>query len=321
AVATYDYTDADGTLLHQVIRYEPKGFSQRQPDGKGGWINNLDGCRRVPYRLPELLKYPDAEVYHCEGEKDANRLAGLGLCTTTVVGGKMTDDCVKYFAGRNVVIIEDADRPGVHKALSTAQKLHGIANTIRVVRLPGHEHTADSRGKDVSDWLDEHPETTRDDLAAMCFDAPLWTPETATPVADAKTTAEPATDATPPLPWRRPDQSHADSEPIPEREWAILNRVPLRQAGLFSGEGGTGKSIIEITKNIAHVTGKDWLGSMPERGPAIYLGAEDDEKELHIRLAAIAKHYGVTFEELIAGGLHVLCLLGQDATLCAAAGK
>src|SRR5262244_2353546 len=122
-----------------------------------------------------------------------------------------------------------------------------------------------------------------------------------------------------PLAWL--DMSDWDRGPIPERKWAILNRVPLRQAGLFSGEGGTGKSIIEITKNIAHVTGKDWLGSMPERGPAIYLGAEDDEKELHIRLAAIAKHYGVTFEELIAGGLHVLCLLGQDATLCAAAGK
>jgi RecA-family ATPase len=29
----------------------------------------------------------------------------------------------------------------------------------------------------------------------------------------------------------------------------------------------------------------------------------------------------VTFDELIAGGLHVLCLLGQDATLCAATGK
>jgi RecA-family ATPase len=87
------------------------------------------------------------------------------------------------------------------------------------------------------------------------------------------------------------------------------------------GEGGTGKSIIELTKNVAHVAGKDWLGSMPEQGPAIYVGAEDDEKELHIRLASIANHYGVTFEELVAGGLHVLCLLGQDATLCAATGK
>jgi len=74
-------------------------------------------------------------------------------------------------------------------------------------------------------------------------------------------------------------------------------------------------------KNVAHVTGKDWLGSMPEIGPAFYLGAEDERDELHRRIAAIAAHYGVTFKELIEGGLHVMCLLGQDATLCAANGK
>src|SRR5262245_61571741 len=112
-----------------------------------------------------------------------------------------------------------------------------------------------------------------------------------------------------------------DSKLPPERKWSILNRVPANQAGLFSGEGGTGKSIIELTKNVAHVAGKDWLGSMPECGPAFYVGAEDDADELHIRLAAIAKHYGVTFEGLIDGGLHILCLLGQDATLCASTGK
>ena len=122
-----------------------------------------------------------------------------------------------------------------------------------------------------------------------------------------------------PLKWL--DMSNWDSEPVPERKWAIRDRVPLNQAGLFSGEGGTGKSIIELMKNVAHVAGKDWLGSMPEPGPAFYLGAEDDEDEIHIRLAAIAKHYGVTFKELIEGGLHVLPLLGQDATLCAASGK
>lgn len=108
-----------------------------------------------------------------------------------------------------------------------------------------------------------------------------------------------------------------DNKPIPEREWAIRDRVPLKQAGLFSGEGGTGKSIIELMKNVAHVAGKDWLGSMPEPGPAFYLGAEDDQQEIHIRLAAIAKHYEVTFKELTDGGLRVLPLLGKDATLCA----
>ena len=122
-----------------------------------------------------------------------------------------------------------------------------------------------------------------------------------------------------PLPWL--DMSNWDREPVPQRKWAIRDRVPLNQAGLFSGEGGTGKSIIELMKNVAHVTGKDWLGSMPEPGPAIYLGAEDDKDEIHIRLAAIAKHYNVTFKQLIDNGLHVLPLLGRDATLCAASGK
>jgi len=79
--------------------------------------------------------------------------------------------------------------------------------------------------------------------------------------------------------------------------------------------------IIELQKNVAHVTGKDWLASMPEPGPAFYIGAEDDEDEIHIRLAAIAENYGVTFKELTEGGLHVLCLLGEDATLCAANSK
>ena len=71
-----------------------------------------------------------------------------------------------------------------------------------------------------------------------------------------------------------------------------------------TGEGGTGKSILELTKNVAHVVGKDWLGSLPETGPAFYLGAEDDIDELHIRLAAIIAHYGTTFAELTDNGLH-----------------
>jgi RecA-family ATPase len=117
-----------------------------------------------------------------------------------------------------------------------------------------------------------------------------------------------------PIKWL--DMSRWDSDPIPERQWAVHNRVPLNQAELFSGEGGTGKSMIELHKNVAHVAGKDWLGSLPEKGPAFYIGAEDEEREIHIRLAAIAKHCGITFAELILGSLHVLPLLGQDATLC-----
>ena len=53
-------------------------------------------------------------------------------------------------------------------------------------------------------------------------------------------------EATPPAPLDWLDMSSWDSDPIPERKWAIKDRVPLNQAGLFSGEVGAGKSIIEL---------------------------------------------------------------------------
>jgi RecA-family ATPase len=128
--------------------------------------------------------------------------------------------------------------------------------------------------------------------------------------------------SSPPQPIEWLDMSNWDNVPVPTRKWAIRDRVPLNQVGLFSGEGGTGKSIIELMKNVAHVVGgADWLGSVPEQGPAFYLGAEDEADEIHIRLDAIARHYKTNFKELTARGLKVLPLLGQDSMLCVQAGR
>ena len=81
---TYDYTDEDGNFLFQVVRYDPKDFKQRHIGGKGGWIWNLNGVRRVLYRLPELMAADPAKpVFIVEGEKDANRLIQQGLIATT----------------------------------------------------------------------------------------------------------------------------------------------------------------------------------------------------------------------------------------------
>ena len=106
-------------MLYQVLRYEPKDFRQKRPDGNGGWIWKLDE-RRVLYRWPELLKYPDGTIFICEGEKDADRVAGLGHCATTVAASKWTDECIKALAGRDVVILEDNDDAGRKKALAAA---------------------------------------------------------------------------------------------------------------------------------------------------------------------------------------------------------
>jgi Toprim-like len=175
-VDTYPYPNEKGELLYQVLRYEPKGFSQRRPNGNGGWTSQLGDVRRVPYRLPELIAYPDANVALTEGEKDANRVASLGLafCATTLSGGtKWTDDIVKLFAGREVFIIQDADEAGRKKAIEAAQALYGTAKSVRIVRLPGL--TGEPGNKDVSDWLDADRRNA-EKLEAVCGDAPPWAP-------------------------------------------------------------------------------------------------------------------------------------------------
>jgi hypothetical protein len=176
-VATYDYTDASGVLLYQAVRYEPKDFKQRRPDGNGGWEWKLANVERVLYRLPDLIAYPDATAFIVEGEKDADRLATLGLCATTIAGGaKSRWDRINIdaLAGRDCLIIEDNDKPGQEYALNAASRLCDTAKTIRIVRLPNLPPKGD-----VSDWLDADPARSSDDLVTTCFSTPLWEAEPA----------------------------------------------------------------------------------------------------------------------------------------------
>ena len=96
-----------------------------------------------------------------------------------------------------------------------------------------------------------------------------------------------------------------DVTPIPPRQWGVRDRIPAHQPTLFSGEGGSGKSIVELQLACAHVLERDWFGSLPEPGGAIYFGCEDTKEELHRRLASICDHYGVQFADLIKGGLNL----------------
>ncbi len=148
--ATYDYPDEQGKLLFQVIRNEPKGFSQRRPNGQGGWIWNLGSVRRVLYRLPEVLASDDMIVL-VEGEKDANRLHGLDIVATTAPGGasKWRPEYTATLAGREVVILPDNDDPGRGHANDVANELKNAGCRVTVVDLPG----LDEHG-DISDWLD-----------------------------------------------------------------------------------------------------------------------------------------------------------------------
>ena len=151
-IATFDYTDADGALLYQKLKFdsEPK-YGQRRPDGNGGWISNLNGVKRVLYRLPDLIKYDSGTTIVCEGEKDANAIAALGLCATSADSGTWTPDLVEPLRNRDTVILPDFDAAGVKRALEAAYALHDVAASVRMIFLPGL--TGEKGNKDVSDWL------------------------------------------------------------------------------------------------------------------------------------------------------------------------
>lgn len=147
--ATYNYTDENGNLLYQVVRYEPKGFAQRQPMDNGRWRYNLNGVRRVLYRLPALLSSNEI-VWVVEGEKDADRLASLGLTATTCAmgAGKWLPEYTLSLKRRHVIVLPDNDEVGLRHAKEIAYQLRYIAASAVVVELPDLLYKGD-----VSDWL------------------------------------------------------------------------------------------------------------------------------------------------------------------------
>jgi hypothetical protein len=88
-----------------------------------------------------------------------------------------------------------------------------------------------------------------------------------------------------PLEWS--DMSTWDAEPAPQPEYTVPGRIPKRQCMLFSGEGGGGKTTIGAQLAAGHVLGRDWLGSLPEPGPAWILEVEDEESVMRWRLERI----------------------------------
>lgn len=170
-VATYDYCDESGRLLKQVCRTEPKGFRQRRPKPGGEWEWSTKGVRETLYRLPELRKAdPSHPVWIPEGERDVDRLRGLGCVATCNAGGagKWRPDYAQYLKGRRVVLLPDKDQPGRKHAEQVAASLQGVASSVKVVELPGLPEKGD-----VSDWLDlEHD---LDELWAITLATPEWT--------------------------------------------------------------------------------------------------------------------------------------------------
>lgn len=278
-VAAYDYRDEQGNLLFQVLRYHPKDFRQRRPDGQGGWRWRLGGCRRVLYRLPELLAASaDDHVFVVEGERDADRLAGLGLVATTNPGGagKWRSEYSANLRDRHVVILPDNDEAGRQHACRVAEALLPVAASVQVLELPGPPDKGD-----VSDWLAAGGGATGlQRRAATAPAAERWIASVAAEAELLQRAGNPADDAL----------TTCLNDVAEQRvQWLWPARLPRGKLVLFDGDPGLAKSLVALDLSARITTGRpfpDGHGCPP--GAVLIANAEDGTSDtIRPRLRAL----------------------------------
>jgi RecA-family ATPase len=330
------YRDENSSVIYKNVRFPllnpdrtpilsskgkpDKTFRQFRKNGVG-FVPGLGSVTPVPYRLDET-KPSIANGYTIfipEGEAKADLLWSMGFASTSIASAQCAKAHVELFRDADVVLLPDNDRAGDEHADEIASVLATVTTSIRILALPRLKLSGD-----IKDWVADCGGTV-DEFKTLTEQAPEWQPSPPRDDEGVSQDAEGIRERTESTAIVLPfiNMSNWDNEPVPDQEWAVFNRIPLRQAALFSGEGAAGKSSVQLHLSAAHVLGRDWLGTLPEPGPAMFVDAEDDEDVMHRRLAAIAKYYQVTFADLIKGGLHLISLAGHDAVLAVAnrAGK
>lgn len=254
----YDYIDEHGECIYQVVRYEPKTFRQRRPDGKGGWVWNVKDVTPVPYNLPGIMADKDAAIWVVEGEKCAQLLIKQGFVATTNHGGakNWSADLNKWFAGRNVIVLPDADAAGARHAEVVVSNLYPVAKAVKLVTIPGLTDK-----QDVYDWMVAGG--TRDRLAEIAAATPVLSD---------------APDVQDNVQEERPDVFDVYDvhylRNMPPVEWLVDGLLTKHGFSVLYGEPGAGKSFLAIDMALSVAYGKAWHDNAVQRGAVLYIAGE-----------------------------------------------
>ncbi|MCX8070085.1 MAG: AAA family ATPase [Thermodesulfovibrionales bacterium] len=273
-VKTYDYMDANGNPIFQSVRYEPKDFKQRRPDGHGGWIWNLNSVQLVPYKLPDVIK--SDYCFIVEGEKDVESLNALGLVASCNPqgAGKWKIEYSNWFKDKRVYILPDNDDAGRKHALQVAKSLKGVASLIKVVELQGLKEKGD-----ISDWIEDNRkggksnEEIKQKLKEIVKNTPIWIE----PVEDKPSLLSSL------LKWN--DIFNLDIN----TEYILDKLIPKGSITLLFGRGGIGKTslCLQICRAIAE--GLPFADLKTIKTTVIYIDFENPLNVLKERIEAIGQ--------------------------------
>lgn len=261
-IKAYDYVDESGTLIFQTVRYEPKDFRQRRPDGKGGYIYDLKGVSLIPYNFPEVIKAKSVMIV--EGEKDVETLRGIGLVASCnpMGAGKWREEYNRYFTGKKVAIIPDNDKPGRDHALQVAKTLKGVAESVKVVELPGLPEKGD-----VSDWIEAGG--TKERLVEIIKKAPE------TELSKYPDMGGGQLDNSIPEPFSYLKKGSDLRQLDITIEWAIDKLLPRQSITLLHGRGGIGKTWISLILADVISRGIPFMGLNSQRMDCIFVDFEN----------------------------------------------
>ncbi|GEM_PF-6012917 len=287
---TADYTDEEGTLIHQVLKYRlsngEKTFRQRQPDGNGGWIWNLKDVRRVPYRLSLVLDAISRgeTVFITEGEGDVRTIESFGHVATCCSGGSKSwkQEFRDYFDGAYVILCGDNDSPGFDYLQSVARSLTSAAS-IKRIDLP-------LLVNDVSEWKEKGGNKEAFD-GMVCFasdyevETELLDGDIAPPTADHYSLPLGEGEMMKMIPmW--------GYETPPDRTWLVDQVLPEGHTTIIAADGGTGKSYLALCLAFCTISGLDFFGRETQEGKVLFVDYELDDIEHKRRWSQILAGFG-----------------------------
>ena len=287
-VATYGYRDRSGTMLYQVVRYDPQGFAQRRPDGKGGWVWSLGDIQRVLYRPPELLAAnPDEPVFVCEGERDVDNVRALGLVATTNSGGAdgWQDEFAEDLRDRLCVLLPHNDDAGRKRTRQIGDSLNEVTTSVRVLELL----SLPPRG-DVSDWLEAGG--TPEDLVALAEAAPPYGPPSFRNSESSLLGASEESSGLKIVP--------SNEVPPPEESAALGLMEPFvpdpAALVLLSGESSAGKTVLTYNLGYHLAEGADIAGLIPSQAvQVLYFDLESPENVHRTLVDTIGRSNNLAF--------------------------
>jgi len=130
----HPYYDESGKLLYAKVRLDPgfnrklKSFFWERKTENGEVIKSLKGCKKVLYRLSELIQglFDRKIVFLVEGEKDVDRLIKNSCVATTSSEALFWDDeYTKLLTGADIVLLYDNDTTGLKRRDLLIRRLSG----------------------------------------------------------------------------------------------------------------------------------------------------------------------------------------------------